>query len=608
MTPLSRDIPPIERRLRVFAVDPGTQQELATSKISKLVVRIPWEQLEVLETGIRGEYLEVVSYNASCHCVYRVADFNNTSVLVEDGYQANLDDPRFHQQMVYAVASSVIQKFENVLGRRMQWTESEDGQFVKRLKLYPYGFWGPNAYFIPKSNSIFFGYFQAKPACKSLHYKGETVFTSLSFDIIVHETVHALLSGLRPGFSHPTNPDVRAFHEAFADLVALLLRLSYPEIIAHELRRCEGKLVGKNVLLRLGHEFGSTTGEKGALRSALDWCDEERVFKISQRTLEGPHAWEDSYQRGSVLVAAVLETFLEIYGRRTVDLIRIAKRYCHGPVDLSSDHDLVKRLSEEASQTAESLLILCIRAIDYTPPVDITFSDYLRAMITASREHEPHDCLGYRVALIESCRKRRIFAPDLSTMTEQSLVWDPYELESVKAETFAKSLKRVTEKQLNLLRFGLDRASTFEAEKRIKQNLRMFLKEKLLVGARRDRVTRKGQKHRKYRRRPSTRQSYKRTIAKSLGLVLGRSFKVESARPARRPSSRGWVEELVVVVRQDFQRSELSASYHGGATLLINPETGRIKYCVKKTTTEHSVRPSQRPIGARADLSPYRST
>ena len=43
---------------------------------------------------------------------------------------------------------------------------------------------------------------------------------------------------------------------------------------------------------------------------------------------------------------------------------------------------------------------MCIRALDYCPPVDITFGEYLRALITADADLVPDDDRGYRVAMI----------------------------------------------------------------------------------------------------------------------------------------------------------------------------------------------------------------
>jgi hypothetical protein len=57
------------------------------------------------------------------------------------------------------------------------------------------------------------------------------VFTCLSHDIIAHETTHALLDGVHPRFNEPVNEDVLAFHEAFADIVALFQHFSYPGVL-----------------------------------------------------------------------------------------------------------------------------------------------------------------------------------------------------------------------------------------------------------------------------------------------------------------------------------------------------------------------------------------
>ena len=49
------------------------------------------------------------------------------------------------------------------------------------------------------------------------------------------ETTHALLDGMHRRFIYPSNPDVLAFHEALADVVALFQHFTLPEIVRHQM-------------------------------------------------------------------------------------------------------------------------------------------------------------------------------------------------------------------------------------------------------------------------------------------------------------------------------------------------------------------------------------
>jgi hypothetical protein len=69
------------------------------------------------------------------------------------------------------------------------------------------------------------------------------------------------------------------------------------------------------------------------------------------------------------------------------------------------------------------LLQICIRALDYCPPLDITFGDYLRALITADVDVAPADNQGYRIALIEAFRAWGIFPDRVNTLSVESLCW-----------------------------------------------------------------------------------------------------------------------------------------------------------------------------------------
>jgi len=50
-----------------------------------------------------------------------------------------------------------------------------------------------------------------------------------------------------------------------------------------------------------------------------------------------------------------------------------------------------ERVIDEGTAAADHLLTMAIRAIDYTPPVDLQFGDFVSALLTADREMHPDD-------------------------------------------------------------------------------------------------------------------------------------------------------------------------------------------------------------------------
>ena len=119
----------------------------------------------------------------------------------------------------------------------------------------------------------------------------------------------------------------------------------------------------------------------------------------------------DPHERGAILVAAVFDAFFTVYRKRIADLVRIATGGSGvlPPGDLHPD--LVNRMAGEATRTAQSILTMCIRAFEYLPPVDVTFGDYLRALVTADRDLVTTDALGQRQAMIDAFRARGHLPP-----------------------------------------------------------------------------------------------------------------------------------------------------------------------------------------------------
>ena len=83
--------------------------------------------------------------------------------------------------------------------------------------------------------AVLFGYFRASKEAPGDNLPGQTIFTCLSHDIVAHEVTHAIVDRLRPEFNTATNPHVRAFHEGFADIVAVFQRLSFRDLVQRAL-------------------------------------------------------------------------------------------------------------------------------------------------------------------------------------------------------------------------------------------------------------------------------------------------------------------------------------------------------------------------------------
>jgi hypothetical protein len=428
---------PSRRRLRGYTFDPSLSLIIDTFEINNIVYRVRWEREEDgFGEGPVGEYVEVVDYDPTVRRFYPPVDLNDLYILANDGLDPSESNPQFHQQMVYAVAMLTIENFERALGRKILWAprlladRKKYEEYVGRLRIYPHALREANAYYSPLKKAVLFGYFAAAPQNPGQQMPGSLVFTCLSHDIIAHEVTHAILDGLHRHYNQPTNADVLAFHEAFADLVALFQHFSFPDVLKHQIAQTQGDLEKQNLLGELAQQFGVAIGNYGSLRDALGEIDEEtgewrpkKPEPMAYRHETDPHA------RGSILVAAVFEAFLTIYKHRVRDLLRIATGGTGIPPAGELHPDLVNRLANEAAKTAEHVLRMCIRAIDYCPPVDINFGDYLRALITADRDLVRGDEHHYRLAFINAFRSRGIYPEGIKTLSEHSLCYERQEID-----------------------------------------------------------------------------------------------------------------------------------------------------------------------------------
>ena len=591
--------PPPFRLLRTYAFDPTLGMRLETAVLNEATLKVRWEA-ELLP-GPVGDYLEVIDHDPATGCFYAPVNLDHPHVLAQDGLTPSEGNPQFHQQMVYAIAMTTIANFERALGRKALWAERRrdangdlirgwEDRYVRRLRVHPHALREPNAYYSPDKKALLFGYFPAARSDEPGNLPGGIVFTCLSHDIVAHETTHALLDGLHPRFNEASNPDVPAFHEAFADIVALFQHFTFPEAIRHQIAQTRGDLRRQNLLGALALQFGQALGSHGALRDAIGSFDEKGQWKQHDPDPEEYEQTTECHERGAILVAAVFDAFLAIYRNRVADLLRIATGGSGVLPEGELHPDLVNRLASEATKSARHVLLMCIRALDYCPPVDVTFGEYLRALVTADADLVPDDEKNYRIAFVEAFRRRGIYPRDVRTLSVDSLIWcgpSPAELEDLRVILPTSGSVRQLMLDWDL---DSDRRQVFLKNLANAQNVHNWIEHLKGVAA--------GQGHDVAR------------SGKVAGLRLGPNrlpLEVHSVRPARRAGPEGqhltdWVIELTQrrpgwldpdvqeeneakynsLPEGDAKRPRPDFTFRGGSTLIIDAETGRVRYVIRK--------------------------
>jgi len=433
---------PKRRPLRVFAFDPSRGRMLG----NQMQLDVRYRPLDPGPVDKSGAYdqIAVVDYDASRKKYYAPVNLDDPYILIPNGLAPSESDPRFHQQMLYAVASDTIEQFEQALGRRIHWRRAPRSldapkgwqpQDILTLTLYPHAMCQANAFYSPDAHGILFGYFQAAQMNVGRNVPGQTIFTCLSHDIIVHEMTHAIVDGLRSHFMEQTNPDVAAFHEAFADLAALFRHFSHREVLLDAIQRTGGRLyspalkgdeladraksvgagdsdAGPNPLIGLASQFGDAMRKRGGLRSAIG-----KPLTMKQLT-----ETTECHARGSVLVAAVFQAFFTVYLKRAARHFRVY-RAAGGSAQEDLPAPLADALCDEATRTATDFFRMCVRSLDYLPPVDVRFGDFLRAVITSEVDYDLADEEGIREAWMDAFRERGILPDDAPFFSEEGLQW-----------------------------------------------------------------------------------------------------------------------------------------------------------------------------------------
>jgi hypothetical protein len=381
----------------VLAQDPGVTGPKGERIFA--TIEVPAERLSLGPTGYR---VKVVDFDAEAGVLYRAHPYQEDADgrLIDEfaaqlpvpgdrgrkqAEEALLANPMFHGQNVYALVMRTLARFEFALGRRVRW-----GFTGHQLHIAPHAFVDANAFYSREDRALMFGYFKPEQRVSK-----NFVFTCLSHDIVVHETTHAVLDGLREGFMNLSGPDQAAFHEGFSDVVALLSIFSLKEVVELALTKFDSKdqvlikrggkalihrkaltarALADSALMGLAEEFGQAMGEMraNALRRSVR-------IKPSPAVLSDP-AYAEAHIRGEILAAAMMRTLVHIWQTRIAELGTFDDGYYN-----------LAEVAAEGAKVADHLLTMSIRALDYCPPLDLEFGDYLAALLTVDAEIAPDD-------------------------------------------------------------------------------------------------------------------------------------------------------------------------------------------------------------------------
>jgi hypothetical protein len=545
------DSQPIYRPLKIFALDPSVSRlEGATA-----LINVPFEPLG---KGPSGSIFVVADEDGE----QVELELEDPNILIRNGIDPSTSDKRFHNQMAYAVCTTVYTAFRTALGRHITWGFKNTEANRTQLRLRPRAFEGTNSFYDRATGELCFGFFKNR----AVGGFPEMIYACLSHDTLAHETTHALLDGLRAHFSLPTSADVPAFHEGFADIVAVFQHFSYEHVVRAAIRKSRGDLSRAELLTDVARQLGQTAREaKSALRTAIDDAHKYKEAKEAGSPVRPkPKLYDpklEAHDLGSVLLIAVFEAFITVFQRKTERLIRLATGGSGHLPEGELPADLQAALAEKASKLASQFLTMSVRAIDYCPTVDIKLGEYLRAVITADKDLVPDDPWAYREAWIDAFRRHHIYPSLVEDLSEDSLLWrnpqkrtPPVKIPPIKGLSFAE------------LRFSGDPAWPVDADE--------LRRQACVLG------------------QIVTRPEYLNVFGlatKDHPDLNGDQIElptIQSIRSSRRigPSGQVVFDVVAEVTQQRFVRiegSEDPMNFFGGSTIIIDPD-GNIRYVVAK--------------------------
>jgi hypothetical protein len=228
-------------------------------------------------------------------------------------------------------------------GAPLPWQWNGPGN-TDPLNVFPHAGVTMNAFYDRNAKALKFFFF-TKPGDPPT---APQIFTCRSLDIVSHETGHAVLDGLKPGWFNPGNPpQTGALHESFGDLSAIFLTLSQLDQVEAVIAQTKANLHDKTFLSDLAEQFGLALGRTNGLRNA------DNDLKLSQVGTE-------VHSLSQVFTGGVYDVLADIFA-----------------------HEQKTNLRDDAAvlyQVGQYMAGLVVRAYIAAPATAATFADVVNKM------------------------------------------------------------------------------------------------------------------------------------------------------------------------------------------------------------------------------------
>lgn len=291
------------------------------------------------------------------------------------------DEKAFDAVHTYTIVRQVLTMYQRVLDRKIpwQWNSSTNSD---PIAVHPQAGRTANAFYSRDEKVLKFFFF--KPDGQPVGTPD--VFTCRSLDIVAHETGHAVLDALKPGwFAFNAPAQTGGLHESFGDITSILTILSQLDLVEYIVAQTKSDLHSRNILSALAEQFGNAVGMTEGLRNA------DNDLKLSEVDNE---------------VHAISQVFTGAFYDILADIFTANRK----PREIDDAVTLY--------QTGRYMAGLIIRSIEKAPDDNATYADVAKAMmaIATADGHDDYATLIEKNFTVREVIGAQAFAghPDLS--------------------------------------------------------------------------------------------------------------------------------------------------------------------------------------------------